>query len=87
LLLFGPKKLPELARSTGKATGEYHKAAREIEDATVEVKKPVKEIEKERRCRRYVRRWSNSGQKVRRFAIPEVRTPSPALLSFRHHRE
>lgn len=32
LLLFGPKKLPELARSVGRAIGEYQKAAREVED-------------------------------------------------------
>lgn len=47
LLLFGPKKLPELARSIGRATGEYHKAAKEFEKETTEVKKTVKEIERE----------------------------------------
>ncbi|MDP6612658.1 MAG: twin-arginine translocase TatA/TatE family subunit [Candidatus Hydrothermarchaeota archaeon] len=47
LLLFGPKKLPELARSIGKATGEYHKAAREFEKEATGVKKSVKEIERD----------------------------------------
>lgn len=47
LLLFGPKKLPELARAIGKATGEYHKAAREFEKEAEGVKKSVKEIERE----------------------------------------
>ncbi len=32
LLLFGPQKLPELARSLGKAVAEYRRAAREIEE-------------------------------------------------------
>jgi TatA/E family protein of Tat protein translocase len=32
LLLFGPQKLPELARSIGKAVAEYKRAAREIEE-------------------------------------------------------
>jgi len=31
LLLFGPKKLPELARGLGQAVSEYHKAQREFE--------------------------------------------------------
>ncbi len=47
LLLFGPKKLPELARALGKATGEYHRAAREFEKETEELKKTASEIEKE----------------------------------------
>lgn len=31
VLLFGAQKLPELARSTGEATGEFKKARAEIE--------------------------------------------------------
>ncbi len=31
LLLFGAKKIPELARSFGKATGEFKKGQREVE--------------------------------------------------------
>jgi len=47
LLLFGPKKLPELARSIGRATGEYHKAVREFEKEATEVRTSVKELERE----------------------------------------
>ncbi|MBI5253206.1 MAG: twin-arginine translocase TatA/TatE family subunit [Euryarchaeota archaeon] len=43
LLLFGPKKLPELARALGKATAEYHKAAREFDKETEEIRKTVNE--------------------------------------------
>lgn len=32
LLLFGPQKLPELARSLGKAVSEYRRAASELEE-------------------------------------------------------
>ncbi|MFQ6105616.1 MAG: twin-arginine translocase TatA/TatE family subunit [Candidatus Hydrothermarchaeaceae archaeon] len=43
LLLFGPKKLPELARSLGKAAGEYHKAARELEREALDIRKEIKQ--------------------------------------------
>ena len=39
LLLFGASKLPELARSLGKATNEFKKAKRESESES-EAKKP-----------------------------------------------
>tara|TARA_B100000315_G_scaffold256863_2_gene303919 strand:+ start:26 stop:361 length:336 start_codon:yes stop_codon:yes gene_type:complete len=47
LLLFGPKKLPELARSVGKATGEYHKAAKDFEKEVNQAKNSVEGIERE----------------------------------------
>ena len=40
LLLFGASKLPELARSLGKAANEYKKAKRESENADGDGKKP-----------------------------------------------
>lgn len=39
LLLFGPQKLPELAKALGKAAGEYHRAEREFEREAAELKK------------------------------------------------
>ncbi len=51
LLIFGPKKLPELARSTGKAINEFRKASAGIldeeEKETKEKKKESEEKEKE----------------------------------------
>ncbi len=38
LLIFGPKKLPELARSTGKAINEFRKASAGIIDEEEEKK-------------------------------------------------
>ncbi len=45
LLIFGPKKLPELARSTGKAINEFRKASAGIIDE--EEEKKEKEEKKE----------------------------------------
>ena len=46
-LLFGSKKLPELARSLGKAKGEFKKGLAEGEKEEAEAEgKPAKELEK-----------------------------------------
>ena len=42
LLLFGAKKLPELAKGLGKSTGEFKKARAEFED---EIKKAQDDVE------------------------------------------
>lgn len=49
LLLFGPKKLPELARALGKATGEYHKAARDFEREAEKINQEILSLEREAR--------------------------------------
>ncbi|MCX9026325.1 MAG: twin-arginine translocase TatA/TatE family subunit [Candidatus Methanoperedens sp.] len=43
LILFGPTKLPELARSLGKATGEFKKAQMETENELKRLDKPINE--------------------------------------------
>ncbi len=43
LLIFGPKKLPELARSTGKAINEFRKASSGILDEEEEKKEKKEE--------------------------------------------
>ncbi|MCZ7403746.1 MAG: twin-arginine translocase TatA/TatE family subunit [Candidatus Methanoperedens sp.] len=43
LILFGPTKLPELARSLGKATGEFKKAQLETENELKRLDKPINE--------------------------------------------
>lgn len=49
LLVFGPKKLPELGKSLGKGMREFRKATRELtstlEDDFDDEPEPVKEIE------------------------------------------
>ena len=43
LLLFGPNKLPELARSLGKATGEFKKAQMQTETELKQMVKPLED--------------------------------------------
>lgn len=43
IVLFGASKIPELARSLGKATGEFKKGQKEIERELTEVEKSIKE--------------------------------------------
>ena len=47
LLIFGPKKLPELARSFGKSIKEFKKATKEAQEDFDDVKKDVEEIKKD----------------------------------------
>lgn len=43
ILLFGASKIPELARSLGKATGEFKKGKHDIEAELSDIGKPAKE--------------------------------------------
>jgi sec-independent protein translocase protein TatA len=43
IILFGTAKIPELARSLGKATGEFKKGQKEIERELSEAEKSIKE--------------------------------------------
>ncbi|MCX9012687.1 MAG: twin-arginine translocase TatA/TatE family subunit [Candidatus Methanoperedens sp.] len=43
IVLFGASKIPELARSLGKATGEFKKAKQETENELKSVEKSMKE--------------------------------------------
>jgi sec-independent protein translocase protein TatA len=51
LLLFGSKKIPEMARGLGKGLREFKKAAddikREITEATPDIEKSIKDLEKD----------------------------------------
>lgn len=42
LLLFGAKKLPELARGLGKSMGEFKKARQEFEDEIARAQRDIK---------------------------------------------
>ncbi len=47
IILFGASKIPELARSLGKATGEFKKGQKEIERELTNVEKSIKESPEE----------------------------------------
>lgn len=46
-LLFGAKKLPELARGLGKSLGEFKKAKKELEDELLTTKEDLEEAVKD----------------------------------------
>lgn len=46
VLLFGAKKIPELAQGVGKGMKEFKKAVKEVEDDITEVKEEVKTDQK-----------------------------------------
>lgn len=43
IVLFGASKIPELARSLGKATGEFKKGKQEAERELIDLEKSIKE--------------------------------------------
>lgn len=49
IILFGAAKIPELARSLGKATGEFKKGKQEIERELTDVERSIKETPEENR--------------------------------------
>lgn len=49
IILFGATKIPELARSLGKATGEFKKGQKEIERELTDVERSIKETPPENR--------------------------------------
>lgn len=51
LFLFGPKKLPELAKALGKAVGEYHQAARDFEREAEKINQEILSLEEVKELR------------------------------------
>ena len=49
IIVFGAAKIPELARSLGKATGEFKKGQKEIERELADVERTIKETPVENR--------------------------------------
>lgn len=47
IILFGASKIPELARSLGKAAGEFKRAKHETERELRDIEKPAKEVKEE----------------------------------------
>ena len=47
LLLFGPKKLPEIGRTLGSAMRELRKAAKDFSSSIEQIENDVKDVESE----------------------------------------
>ena len=56
LIIFGPKKLPEIARQIGKYMNEFRRASNEFK-AQIEQEIAHLEVEKSRPCFRRAQRW------------------------------
>ena len=74
LLVFGPKKLPELGKSLGKGLREFKRATEDLksnwEDQMKEVEEPVKEAAKD---------LTEAGKDVKtEFYAPETSSPASA---------
>jgi len=83
LLLFGPKKLPQIARQVGKALGEFKRASNEFkaqiesEISQLEFEEKKKEQEQEQQQQSMPKIEPMSGSiPSSRFALPEKRVDS-----------
>lgn len=65
LLIFGPKKLPELARSTGKAINEFRKASAGIIDEEEEKKESKEEKKTENVAKSEVKKEEEKVEKIK----------------------
>ena len=83
LLLFGPKKLPQIARQVGKALGEFKRASNEFkaqiesEISQLEFEERKKEQEQQQQSLPKIGPMSGSIPSSR-FALPEKRIDSEA---------
>jgi sec-independent protein translocase protein TatB len=93
LLLFGPKKLPQIARQVGKALGEFKRASNEFkaqiesEISQLEFEEKKKEQEQQQQSLPKIEPMSGSIPSSR-FALPEKQSdseaPSPDVNSPAH---
>ena len=64
LLLFGSKKLPELAKGFGKAVGEFKRTQRETEFKIKEEPKEKKEVKEEKKTEEKIEAAVESGEET-----------------------
>jgi TatA/E family protein of Tat protein translocase len=72
LIIFGPRKLPELGRSLGKSLAEFKKASNELRN-TLEEEIRLDEVKQQDEARRQ--------EEARRQAEAAKATPSPATVA------
>ncbi len=71
-LLFGANKLPEMARSLGKATGEFKKAQMESESEIKQLNKPIIDDKDSKICNLAIEMGINVENKTSEQLIEEI---------------
>jgi TatA/E family protein of Tat protein translocase len=78
LIIFGPRKLPELGRSLGKSINEFKKASNELR-STLEEEIRVDEQKEQRAKIAAEQNSAIAGAEVHTIAPPPVATPAAAV--------
>ena len=78
LIIFGPRKLPELGRSLGKSINEFKKASNELR-STLEEEIRVDEQKEQRAKIAAEQNSAIAGAEVHTIASPPVATPAAAV--------
>ena len=73
LIIFGPRKLPELGRSLGKSIGEFKKASNELR-STLEEEIRIEETKEQRERMR-----AEQDTAIAAASTPPVATPPPVV--------
>jgi sec-independent protein translocase protein TatA len=78
LLIFGPRKLPELGRTLGKALAEFRRASADLRSA---VENEMRELEREaREIEQHAREATESPAETSRGALPSGETSVPGTI-------
>ena len=78
LIIFGPRKLPELGRSLGKSIGEFKKASNELR-STLDDEIRSEELREERAKREAEQKSAIAAAEVHTVTPSAVATPGPTV--------
>ena len=79
LIIFGPRKLPELGRSLGKSIGEFKKASNELR-STLEEEIRIEETREQRAALRAEQDTAIAAASTPPSATPPPVTPAPPVV-------
>jgi sec-independent protein translocase protein TatA len=77
LVVFGPKRLPEIGRSVGRALAEFKKASQEFQDS---IQQEMREAEKQVNTEE-IKKLTSLEEPQPTVPKPEVGTPQPEKLA------
>jgi sec-independent protein translocase protein TatA len=81
IVLFGASKIPELARSLGKATGEFKKGQKEIERELTDVERSIKETPEENKSSKIKQMARDLGISTEGKTDEEIQKKMPKVKS------